>query len=574
MEDNDNQVYYIDGLDTITPIDLPLLDPSGQMLLSTFNTSLLAVLSVLMMAASGIYLHRRGYLGDDNGGITVLSRFAQQLTLPAFFFSRIVACPVSSSTSPGENIVCPNILVDHWNEASGLLLWPCFVVACGLAIGKIITHIVKVPRWQKNAVLVAIAFGNSSGLPLTLISAIEGQTQQQHPFPHVDPTLFLSIYSILNPVLLWGIGGWLLKQDTSFDHCPVHDKSDIDDSAVFGATENKVNPKSRNSTLANHNFRKFSSLNVHDVMNSTTSDEVQTNDNVEANHNEEEVGLLSPDFSPSITARAFNPKDSSWLTTLAQLLSRFWDQLGMARGIMKEMVQPPSVGSLLGIVVASCDPLRSLFVQTHSLSNHLESATGRLPYLGWLFAAITTVGNASIPLNMAILGANLSIAQLSWKSRQILVQHENMNRQAGTKDLENEGRINCSDQRDQPGFVDISTIVSVVLGKMILMPAVGIVTTYLLRTFFWSESSTPEIWYGLSLVHMIVFCMPTANNVMVMADLAACKESNLPGSLPNQNMRFNQQKEMMALLIGWQYLLSPILLSISVTVLISIAAAS
>ena len=80
----------------------------------------------------------------------------------------------------------------------------------GLLVGALVAKVTDTPKQQRNTVLVACGFGNSSGLAITLLSALHANSSTTSDLGRVDPTLFLSIYLLLYPVLQWGIGGWLL----------------------------------------------------------------------------------------------------------------------------------------------------------------------------------------------------------------------------------------------------------------------------------------------------------------------------------------------------------------------------
>jgi predicted permease len=95
-------------------------------------------------------------------------------------------------------------------------------------------------------------------------------------------------------------------------------------------------------------------------------------------------------------------------------------------------------------------------------------------------------------------------------------------------------------------------MIAVVIGKMLLMPIIGI-----LSTWFLEHNYTPfpdEIDATCYLVMMIVFITPTANNVMIMVELSG-----------------SNSKEGMARLIGWQYAVSPFVLSLVLSVVVSLA---
>ena len=90
----------------------------------------------------------------------------------------------------------------------------------------------------------------------------------------------------------------------------------------------------------------------------------------------------------------------------------------------------------------------------------------------------------------------------------------------------------------------------IVFGKLILMPAIGVGTAVILRNYI---LNIPEgIDASFYLVVMMVFCCPTANTVIVMAELGG------------------QAKEMLAKSIFTQYLCAPLFLTISVSIMVSI----
>ena len=96
------------------------------------------------------------------------------------------------------------------------------------------------------------------------------------------------------------------------------------------------------------------------------------------------------------------------------------------------------------------------------------------------------------------------------------------------------------------------TMMAIVVGKMIVMPLLGIMSTLILERYF--ISIPDEIDATCYLVMMIVFITPTANNVMVMVELSG-----------------SSSKEGIARVIGWQYAVSPIVLSLVLSVVVSLA---
>jgi len=75
------------------------------------------------------------------------------------------------------------------------------------------------------------------------------------------------------------------------------------------------------------------------------------------------------------------------------------------------------------------------------------------------------------------------------------------------------------------------TMIGIVIGKMIVMPVIGISTAYILQ--YYVLSIPDEIAGAFYLVLMIVFLTPTANNVMIMIELADCEPEVLEGVVSN-----------------------------------------
>jgi auxin efflux carrier family protein len=193
-------------------------------------------------------------------------------------------------------------------------------------------------------------------------------------------------------------------------------------------------------------------------------------------------------------------------------------RLSQCRTAVRSCFQPPVIGSVAGIVFVSFPWLRGLFVD-------LENRDNGAP-LQFLFDGLYAVGQSAVPINMMILGCNLSSSASFWKSRP-------------------------APSKAQPGFLSMRSMVGVVIGKMIVIPFIGILSAWILKTYFWNIPK--EIEGAFYLVLMIVFLTPTANNVMVMVELSG-----------------SGAKEGMANVIALQYLVAPIILSCTMTIAIGV----
>ena len=192
-----------------------LLKTMASSLGPTFLASLRAVGTAVTMMGAGFYLHRQNYVTPQ--GKTMLALIAQQVTIPAFLFAKIIYCPTDRGGGGGDGgggddapeVVCPSV-ADRIGDLWMLCLWPFYVVASGLLVGYVAARISGTPPVQARSCLAACAFPNSTGLVITLLSVIHKQFSSSAELGKVDPTAFLSVYLLLYPVLQWGIGGWLL----------------------------------------------------------------------------------------------------------------------------------------------------------------------------------------------------------------------------------------------------------------------------------------------------------------------------------------------------------------------------
>ena len=139
-----------------------------------------------------------------------------------------------------------------------------------------------------------------------------------------------------------------------------------------------------------------------------------------------------------------------------------------------------------------------------------------------LFRSLRAVGQAAVPINMIILGCNLSQSVRGGGS--VLIQAD---------------------------VLSSTTMLAIAIGKMIVMPIIGVTSTVLLKNI---QHAPESINAPLYLVAMIVFITPTANNVMIMVELS--------GSGTNEGI---------AKVIAWQYAMAPLILSVTMTLAVGVA---
>jgi predicted permease len=178
-----------------------------QVILSTFSASVRSVGTACTLAGVGMYLHQRGFVVGP--GKRTLALISQQVTIPLLFFTKILYCNQDWSAEK-----CPNV-TDSLEDVWILLLWPIYVCTAGLLVGYLCAKLARVPPHQVTSILVAVGFGNCTGLPITLLTVIHSNFPSNTNMGRIDPTLFLSVYLVSYPILQWGIGGWMLASNTT-----------------------------------------------------------------------------------------------------------------------------------------------------------------------------------------------------------------------------------------------------------------------------------------------------------------------------------------------------------------------
>ena len=580
----------------------------------TFLASLRAVGTASTMAFVGFYMHRRGFVTPS--GKKMLALLSQQVTIPAFLFAKIIHCPDGGEGDEpdGETTVCPSV-ADRISDLKLLLIWPGFVVFCGLLTGYFAARISKTPPTQTRSCLAACAFGNSTGLVITLLTVVHHQFKGSGAeLGRIDPTTFLSVYLLLYPVLQWGVGGWLLAPEEKKEEKPDIDAtartSNVDNNLENGDGEgglvlneliSRSNILSHQANNPNNSARRLSIqhiLNRAPERSSAAMSAVETEfggmtpkrKSVIIRRNKDqsssnalkmmvkELSFTSFDFELSGT---FNMEEASIQSTSALHQQDMLPRVGSVddnaplmiedpptrRGsctslsslrnespptidehtplnvsqeqieqiqesdimpltttllrISRKVFQPPVIASIAGLFIASFPRFRGVLV-------NIWGGNGKPAPLQWMFDGIYSVGQSAVPINMTILGINLS-STFKKKSKE--------------EEEDEEGRAKLLPNR---------TMLAIIVGKMLVMPMLGIMSTWFLQRYYIDFPDTIDA--TCYLIMMIVYITPTANNVMVMVELSG-----------------SSSKEGMARVIGYQYLVSPVILSLVLTVVVSLA---
>lgn len=468
-------------------------------------TSLKAVGTLAVMASGGIFLKRAGLMTPQVS--RGLSEISMKLTIPCLLFTTAIDCAQDWSDDD-----CPR-LVDQLAEGWPMLLLPALYVGVGVLVGHGAVLLGGIDESFRRPAIAAVTFGNSTGLPITLLAVVQAQFSQASNLGSTNPLVFLSVYLVLYPVLQWTVGAWLLspkppevpgevemqglrrstwRNSPSFrvmtsKRVPV---------AQLGASDVDVHERRRAQSVLELPSRSRLSTAEPGSSPSKSFPEVGSPRCAQGEPRRsdtasglKEAGLDLPLGGAMASASSAPHPDAAPPALATPAID--W---ALVQTLIERVFPPPVLAALLGMLVNFLDPLRGLLVD----SNRKEGAI-----LQWVFNGLKKIGQAAVPINMFILGATL------------------------TKGVSS-------------GSVPMRTAIVVTLAKMVVMPTFGLLVCLAMKSARMISDGPDEAFY---LVTTIVTATPTANNLMVMAELAG------------------ENKEGLATCIFVMYVSSPLLLT-------------
>jgi len=418
----------------------PPLPPSPPAVSSFIGTiclvSLRSIATVCALAAIGLVLARNGWLPKD--AKKFLSRLSMNITIPALLFSQAVTA------------VEFDLLAFAWP----MLFLPFVYVPLGAALGWIVMRLTCPAERQRPAVLAACAFGNSTGLPIVLLTIIGRELIDEEKRDAygsaVDPISYLALYLVFYPVLQWAAGGALLGLSGNQAAQPAP------------AAPAPAPHPTDHSAAAPSELDGYASL---------------------------EDGLpraAAPSFWRGLPGRVVET-----VTPLA-----------------RQMCVPPVVGAVTGCLVGLLPQRRAMMANPGS-------------FLYWFQKVTKQIGDAAVPVNLILLGASLSKGPASVRAA-------------------SNGR----------------TLAAIVVAKLLVMPLCAVLFCLAVNSAgVLTPPAHKEYETAFWLVALVVSATPTANNVLVIVEVAG------------------GDSEAMSAMIAGQYLCAPVLLTLTVTLFLGIVRA-
>ena len=302
------------------------------------GAALSSLLTAATLGAAGVYLGRTGAM--DRASARFLSNLAMTVTVPSLYFSRLVES------------VSPELIVAAWP----MLLMPALFVTVGLCLGLAVRWLTRPPPKFGAGIVAAVAFGNSTGLPLEMLSGLtllledwwlhlKHLDHTRPPPTAADPVAFIALYGLTYPILQWGIGMALLRSSAPAD----------------ARAYEPPKPKACGST----------------------------------------EGLSEPLLSDARTERG--GVTHRLHTVLSAAISS-----APATFIRRRVLLPPTCGVLLGVAVVSTPSALRLLCGGDGDGRPEAGCPAPDAPLGWLMRGIAALGDAAVPVQLIILGNAIS----------------------------------------------------------------------------------------------------------------------------------------------------------------------
>ncbi|TQN66523.1 putative transporter [Colletotrichum shisoi] len=321
-------------------------DSTAESILVPFLGAFQASLSVLLTISAGVIAAQFGLLDDASS--KKLSTFCVRLALPALLITNVGS----------------QLELDTAVRYVPIVIWAIFYTVVSIGIGFILTKVFGMPDW----VIPAIAFNNTTSLPLLLVQSLDAtgilSSIDDSSGVVTKAKSFFLVNAMVGNSLTFALGPRLLNGQE--EEAPDKTESDNEDD---------------DDTVGEDDL------------------ESQEQDAVERN---EQTSLLPKPAAAKGTRVGYFAYRKG---------SKYWSSLSpTARSILAMMysfVNAPVIGALLGAFIGLVPALHRLFFNEPEEGGYLNA---------WLTSSIKNVGELFAVLQVIVVGVKLSKAILQYKN--------------------------------------------------------------------------------------------------------------------------------------------------------------
>uniref|UniRef100_A0A7S2NK93 Uncharacterized protein n=1 Tax=Zooxanthella nutricula TaxID=1333877 RepID=A0A7S2NK93_9DINO len=530
--------------------------------------TLTALATAAVMALAGVAATRRGMITD--GGRRCLAELTLNIFVPALLFTSVVRCPAEEACAPiGEMI----------GEAWFLLPFPLVVVGFGIILGRLVCWGTGCPASFRRACVGAVAFGNTTGMPITLLGVL-GPVLREAGVLKTEPMRFAPVYLILYPVLKWSLGSYLFglsgasrQPSKALPTAPAASAEEPEDEPVAAAAARAEAGASETAEGAALEETSFGPPAPRERGWATTPKQPFMMERAETlpagifRRSSAKVSSLPSAFVQlqvlaSDACSFVDPADSGVATApdlVMDVASPLACDFGRTQGAAADLVQNLEEPDVCSSDECSSDECSS---DASTAASSWSGQTSAVPSPSlfwklaarWLAAARRFVRQAIVP---PVVGAILGVAVAAWPPlRGLFVDVDADGKRPPLEfaflALSAIGKASVPVNMLVLGAslykggnlraIPCRTNLGIIVTKQLVMPVITLVLIYLL-----SHAAHMAQDPSIALVMIIMTCTPTANNLMIMVELSG------------------QNKEAMTACIFAQYVAAPFFMTLVVT---------
>mmetsp|Transcript_35212 Transcript_35212/g.92258 ORF Transcript_35212/g.92258 Transcript_35212/m.92258 type:complete len:515 (-) Transcript_35212:132-1676(-) len=410
-----------------------------------------------------------------------LATVSMKLTIPCLLFTATLNCP-------GPGYTCSS-LVGAISGALPLLFLPWVYVSIGMFMG--LTALSLVDRFIQPVTLeqrligaAAAAFGNSTGLPIVLGTALVA-SGVYGKMPDMEDNLlrYQAAFLLFYPMLQWSmgrllLGGSLAEQLKIRAQAAQTRPSRPAPRGIEGATG--LAARGQLGQLGDPLLQLPEE--VHSMNGSAEDITVMQNGRMSSTDSLDQMPgtpVMAPVEPPApsrplgMVKKPEAPGASSAdLAMLGTQHSKKAAQVPLSQLLIKAAMVPPVIATVSAVAIGFVTPVRAVLVD-----GMYDEGESRAP-LDWFYQGLQAFGKSAVPINMLVLGSSLasvpSLKGVPW-----------------------------------------GAVLAVVGVKMVINPLVGLLTTKAIIAYFPALISSNASAFAT--IALLCSATPTSNNLMVMA---------------------------------------------------------
>lgn len=397
------------------------------------------------------------------GGIQATVSVILTITFGVAFsqFGLLDADAASKISKTSVKVLLPCLLINNLGnqlkpetayEYVPIIIWAIIYNVLSIVLGRVLCRVFNLPRWT----IPAIAFNNTTSLPLLLIQSLEttgilsplvSKGEETSEAVSRARTYFL-VSAVVSHALTFGIGGSELKGD--------------DEDSTEGDSK-KQNGNGNGAQLDGAPRQRY-----RDDPEAQEDDE----DDNESSDSAPETSLL-----PHAVHHRAHRINKHTHTVVNSSIERLPSWLQTAITAVYNFMTPPLIGALIGGIIGLAPPLHTLFFADSNEGGYFNA---------WLTQSIKNVGQLFVTLQVVVVGVKLAQA------------------------LRKEKR------GEDTGKLEWTPIAIVSVVRYIIWPAISIALVWALAAKTSWLPENPMLWFTM----MLMPAGPSAMKVMVLADVA------------------------------------------------------